>query len=134
MRPAATVRLPRLYMFVILIVVLFSAVNLFVLYYGKNAIIAVQAIDAWVGVILLGLIGSMLIGMYIAYRLLAMRSFTPFEREMMEMRVDVADMKRSLEEVRERLDAKGANAGGSAGTAAPPGQGEGELPSSEGKG
>jgi len=127
MKPATTVRLPRFYTFVILIVVLFSAVNIIVLYYGRNVMLAIQAIDTWVGVMLLALIGSMFIGMYIAYRLLAMRAFSPFEREMMEMRVDVADMKRSVEEVRARLDAAGAGAGASAVGAAPHGRDEQEL-------
>jgi len=127
MRQAATVRIPRLYTFVILIAVLFSVVNIIVLYYGKNAIIAIQAIDAWVGVILLALIGSMLIGMYIAYRLIALRAFTPFEREMMEMRVEVAEIRRSIEGVQARLDSVVAPAGGSAASATPPGKDEREL-------
>ncbi len=127
MRPVTTVRLPRIYTFIILIALLFSMVNVVVLYYGRNVLIAIQAIDAWVGVILLGLIGSMLIGMYIAFRLLSLRSFTPFEREMMEMRVEVAEIKRSTEEMRARLDTMGAPAGGGMGGPTPHGHDEGEL-------
>jgi len=133
MEPTTRVRIPRLYIFIILIAILFSVVNIIVLYYAENLVLYIGAVWGWISLLIMSLVGTLLIGMYIAYRLLAMRSFTPFEREMMEMRVDVADMKKSLEEVRGRLDAKGASAGGSAQTTVPPGQGERERPSSEGK-
>ena len=105
MRPTLHIQIPRLYIFVILIAVVFTVVNLAILSYGTSVILWISGIYAWVGVILLALIGSLLIGMYISYRFLSMRSFTPFEKEMMEMRVEVTELKRTTEEIRAKLDA-----------------------------
>ena len=104
MRPTLHIQIPRLYIFVILIAVVFTVVNLAILSYGSSVILWISGIYAWVGVILLALIGSLLIGMYISYRVLALRSFTPFEKEMMEMRVEVSELKRTAEEIRAKFD------------------------------
>lgn len=125
------VRLPRLYVFVILVVAIFSAVNISVLYMGKNVLAAIYQIDQWVGIILLGLIGAILIGMYAAYRLFTLRSFTPFEREMMEMRVEVTEIKKAVEAVAARVETMGA--AGCGGDEAR-NEGEGQVEPSEGKG
>jgi hypothetical protein len=69
--------------------ILFSALNILILFYGQNLFIYFQAIWSWAGVLLFSMIGAMVIGMFLAYRLVAYREFTPFERDMMEMRVEV---------------------------------------------
>jgi len=99
------IQIPRLYIVVILIAVVFTVVNLAILSFGNSVILWISGIYAWVGVILLALIGSLLIGMYISFRVMALRSFTPFEKEMMEMRVEVSELKRTAEGIRARLDA-----------------------------
>jgi cytochrome c biogenesis protein CcdA len=97
-------QLPRLYVFIVLITVAFASITAVALMIGRNIILYIFDLWAWVGVILIGLTGAILIGMYISYRFLAMRSFTPFEKEMMEMRVEVGELKRTAEEIKARLD------------------------------
>ena len=105
MKPSFDVRLPRLYVFIIIMAILFSALNVLILFYGQNLFIYFQAIWSWAGVLLLSLIGAMVIGMFLAYRLLAYREFTPFEKDMMEMRVEVTECRELLDDIIERLDA-----------------------------
>jgi len=104
-KPSFEVRLPRLYVFIIIMAILFSALNVLILFYGQNLFIYFQAIWSWAGVLLLSLIGAMVIGMFLAYRLLAYREFTPFEKDMMEMRVEVSECRELLDDIIERLDA-----------------------------
>jgi putative Mn2+ efflux pump MntP len=104
-KPSLEFRLPRLYVFIIIMAILFSALNVLILFYGQNLFIYFQAIWSWAGVLLLSMIGSMVIGMFLAYRLVAYREFTPFEKDMMEMRVEVGDLKEMLSGIIERLDA-----------------------------
>ena len=105
MKPSLKVRLPRLYVFIIIMAILFSAMNVLILFYGQNLFIYFQAIWSWAGVLLLSMIGAMVIGMFLAYRLVAYREFTPFEKDMMEMRVEVGECMEMLAGVIERLDA-----------------------------
>ncbi len=105
MKPSLEFRLPRLYVFIIIMAILFSALNVLILFYGQNLFIYFQAIWSWAGVLLLSLIGAMVIGMFLAYRLVAYREFTPFEKDMMEMRVEVSECKEMLVSIVERLDA-----------------------------
>jgi len=105
MKPAMRISMPRLYVFVIVITVIFASMMAVAVFYGHNIITYLTYLWAWVGFFLIGLIGAILIGMYISYRFLALRSFTPFEKEMMEMRVEVSELKRTAEEIRTRLDA-----------------------------
>ena len=105
MKPSLKVRLPRLYVFIIIMAILFSAMNVLILFYGQNLFIYFQAIWSWAGVLLLSMIGAMVIGMFLAYRLVAYREFTPFEKDMMEMRVEVGECMEMLADVIERLDA-----------------------------
>ena len=105
MKPALRVSMPRLYVFTIIITVIFASVTAVALLIGKNIVTYLFNLWAWVGFFLIGLIGAILIGMYVSYRFLSMRSFTPFEKEMMEMRVEVSDLKRTTEEIRAKLDA-----------------------------
>lgn len=104
MKPSLEFRLPRLYVFIIIMAILFSALNVLILFYGQNLFIYFQAIWSWAGVLLLSMIGAMVIGMFLAYRLVAYREFTPFERDMMEMRVEVGEYKEMLADIIERLD------------------------------
>lgn len=105
MKPSLEFRLPRLYVFIIIMAILFSALNVLILFYGQNLFIYFQAIWSWAGVLLLSMIGAMVIGMFLAYRLVAYREFTPFEKDMMEMRVEVGETKELLEGIIERLNA-----------------------------
>jgi uncharacterized membrane protein (DUF106 family) len=105
MKPAMHITIPRLYVFVIVITVIFASVTAVALFIGRNIVTYLFNLWAWVGFFLIGLIGAILIGMYISYRFLSMRSFTPFEKEMMEMRVEVSDLKRTAEEIRAKLNA-----------------------------
>ncbi len=105
MKPSLEFRLPRLYVFILVMAIIFSAFNILILFYGRNLFIYFQAIWSWSGVLLLALIGAMLIGMFLSFRLLAYREFTPFERDMMEMRVEVGECKEMLVGINARLEA-----------------------------
>lgn len=104
MKPALQFQLPRLYVFIIVIAILFSALNIIILFYGRNLFLYFQAIWSWAGILLIALMGAMIIGMFLSYRMLAFREFTPFEREMMEMRLEVDQCRDLLTEIKERLD------------------------------
>lgn len=128
MKPAMRVSIPRLYVFTIVITVIFASVTAVALLVGRGIVTYLFNLWAWVGFFLIGLIGAILIGMFISYRFLSMRSFTPFEKEMMEMRVEVGELKRTAEEIRARLDAMpgcGPPAGPATGEDGEPGQGQG---------
>ena len=104
MKPDLRFQLPRLYVFILVMVVVFSVLNIIILFYGRNLFLYFQAIWSWAGVLLVAMIGAMLIGMFLSYRILAYREFTPFEREMMEMRLEVDECRDLLKGLRERLD------------------------------
>jgi cytochrome c biogenesis protein CcdA len=103
MKPALQFQLPRLYVFIIVIAILFSVLNVVVLFYGRNLFLYFQAIWSWAGILLIALLGAMIIGMFLSYRMLAFREFTPFEREMMEMRLEVDECRELLSQIKERL-------------------------------
>ncbi|HTW76170.1 MAG TPA: hypothetical protein VMG14_00185 [Thermoplasmata archaeon] len=48
------------------------------------------------------LIGAIFIGIYLSARIFRSAGFTPFEEEMLRMRVDVRELKESVEELRAR--------------------------------
>ena len=52
---------------------------------------------------ILALVGAIFIGIYISNRILSPSGFTPFEEEMLKMRKEVADVKRSVEAIRETM-------------------------------
>ncbi len=106
MKPSFKVRLPRLYVFIIIMAILFSALNILILFYGQNLFIYFQAIWSWAGVLLFSMIGAMVIGMFLAYRLLAYREFTPFEKDMMEMRVEVDECMKMIEAIHDHIKEK----------------------------
>lgn len=103
MKPALPFRLPRLFVFFMVLILLFTLLNVAILFFGKNLFLWFEAIWSWAWILLMALMGAMLIGMFISYRVLAMREFTPFEREMMEMRLEVSDIKESLAKIRSNL-------------------------------
>lgn len=105
MKPSMRVSIPRLYVFTIVITVIFASVTAVALLIGRNIVTYLFNLWAWVGFFLIALIGAILIGMFVSYRFLSLRSFTPFEKEMMEMRVEVTELKRTTEEIRAKLDA-----------------------------
>ncbi len=96
MKPILETRLPRLYVFIIIMVALFSVLNVAILFYGRNLFIYYSAIWSWSFILLLALVGAMLIGMAMSHRLITFREFTPFERDMMEMRLEVDECKEML--------------------------------------
>ncbi|MCK4970366.1 MAG: hypothetical protein KAS77_07560 [Thermoplasmata archaeon] len=111
MKPILESRLPRLYVFIILMVAMFSFLNVAILFYGRNLFIYYSAIWSWSIILLMALAGAMLIGMAISHRLFTFREFTPFEKDMMEMRVEVGEFKELLADIIERLDAIDGNDG-----------------------
>jgi small-conductance mechanosensitive channel len=107
MKPMMKTHLPRLYIFLIIVIALFSTLNILIVFYGRGLFIYFQAIWSWSAILLLSLVGAMLIGMFVSYRILAFREFTPFEKDMMEMRVEVSQLKEMLTQIRDRLDGEG---------------------------
>jgi hypothetical protein len=97
-------RLPRLYVFIIVMVTLFSILNVAILFYGQNLFIYYSAIWSWSIILLLALAGAMLIGMAISHRLFTYREFTPFEKDMMEMRLDVEECKQMLTTIHRHIE------------------------------
>ncbi len=106
MKPMLEFRVPRLYIFIIVMVALFSLLNLAILFYGRNLFIYYSAIWSWSIILLLALAGAMLIGMAISHRLFTYREFTPFERDMMEMRLEVDECKRMLTAIHHHLQGR----------------------------
>ena len=49
---------------------------------------------------ILALVGAIFIGIYVSQRMLSPSGFTPFEEEMLKMRADLRDVKRSVEELK----------------------------------
>ncbi|MCK5414532.1 MAG: hypothetical protein KAJ35_04035, partial [Thermoplasmata archaeon] len=76
MKPILESRLPRLYVFIILMVAMFSFLNVAILFYGRNLFIYYSAIWTWSIILLMALAGAMLIGMAISHRLFTFREFT----------------------------------------------------------
>lgn len=54
---------------------------------------------------IVAMIGAIFVGIFITTRMLQPRGFTPFEEEMLRMRSDLVEMKRTVEDLRERLSA-----------------------------
>ncbi len=49
---------------------------------------------------IVAIIGAIFVGIYISHRLLRPAGFTPFEEEMLRMRIELQELARSVEEVR----------------------------------
>jgi hypothetical protein len=54
---------------------------------------------------ILAIIGAIFVGIFISTRLLRPRGFTPFEEEMLQMRADLREIRRTVEELRGPGDA-----------------------------
>ena len=106
MKPILESRLPRLYVFIILMVAMFSFLNVAILFYGRNLFIYYSAIWTWSIILLMALAGAMLIGMAISHRLFTFREFTPFEKDMMEMRVEVDECMKMIEAIHDHIKEK----------------------------
>ena len=106
MKPILESHLPRLYVFIILMVAMFSILNVMILFYGSNLFIYYQAIWTWSIILLMALVGAMLIGMAISHRLFTFREFTPFEKDMMEMRVEVDELKEMIAAIHDHIKEK----------------------------
>jgi small-conductance mechanosensitive channel len=105
-KPILEFRLPRLYVFIILMVAMFSILNVAILFYGPNLYIYYSAIWTWSIILLMALVGAMLIGMAISHRLFTFREFTPFEKDMMEMRVEVDECMKMIEAIHDHIKEK----------------------------
>ena len=53
---------------------------------------------------IVAIIGAIFVGIYMSTRLLGPRAFTPFEEEMLRMRQDLHEVRRAVEELRDRPD------------------------------
>ena len=63
MKPAMHISMPRLYVFVIIITIIFASVTAVALFIGRGIVIYLFNLWAWAGFFLIGLIGAILIGM-----------------------------------------------------------------------
>ena len=54
-------------------------------------------------VTILALIGAIFLGIYISHRILSPLGFSPFEEEMLHMRGDLLELRRTVETIRDRL-------------------------------
>lgn len=59
----------------------------------------------WVIVITFAILGGILFGMFVGFRLLSSQGFTPFEKEMLMMMRKIDDIPQRLDEIEHRLDA-----------------------------
>jgi len=51
---------------------------------------------------IVAIIGAIFVGIYMSTRLLGPRAFTPFEEEMLRMRAELREVRRTVEELRDR--------------------------------
>jgi hypothetical protein len=93
-------------------IALFSALNVAILFFGRNLFIYYSAIWSWSIILLVALAGAMLIGMAISYRLFTYREFTPFEKDMMEMRLEVAECREMLSAIQAKVEGRDAPSSG----------------------
>lgn len=64
-------------------------------------IILIGVIIAWVGLIVLAIIGALFLGMFLSHRILSVGGFTPFEAEMIRMQEDIKIIKKILENLQQ---------------------------------
>ena len=60
-------------------------------------------ISMLVVIFMLAVLGAVFLGMFISHKILSSKGFTPFEREMMEMREDIAKMSDKIANIEQRL-------------------------------
>jgi len=57
---------------------------------------------------ILAIIGAVFVGIFVSHRIISAQGFTPFEREMLEMREDVKQIKEKVDGMQQRTgDAEG---------------------------
>ncbi|MGA7922728.1 MAG: hypothetical protein WCA77_01990 [Thermoplasmata archaeon] len=107
MRPPGSVRPARLIITfwvgviaVLLFVEVAELTHLFTLPLQSAVVNLVSFIFAIVFITILALVGSLFAGFYISQRLLSPQGFTPFEEEMLKMRVDVKTLRDEVTELR----------------------------------
>jgi hypothetical protein len=107
MRPPRLVRPARLIIIfwagviaVLLLVEVAELTHLFTLPLQSAVVNLVSFIFAIVFITILALVGSLFAGFYISQRLQSPQGFTPFEEEMLKMRVDVKALRDELTEMR----------------------------------
>jgi uncharacterized membrane protein (DUF106 family) len=61
---------------------------------------------ALVIIAILAVIGAAFLGVFISHRIFSVRSFTPFEEEMLQMRKEVKEIKETLQELSEKGEEK----------------------------
>jgi len=61
---------------------------------------------------IVAIIGAIFIGIYMSTRLLGPRTFTPFEEEMLQMRADVRELRRAVDDLRAGSGSPGREPGG----------------------
>lgn len=55
---------------------------------------------------ILAIIGAVFVGMFVSHRIISAQGFTPFEREMLEMREDVKEIKKRMAAIEEKMGLK----------------------------
>lgn len=61
---------------------------------------------ALVIIAILAVIGAAFLGVFISHRIYSVKSFTPFEEEMLQMRKEVKEIKKTLQELSEKGEGK----------------------------
>jgi uncharacterized protein YneF (UPF0154 family) len=110
MRPPGVVRPARLIVTfwaaviaVLLIVEVAELTHLFTLPLQSAVVNLVSFIFAIVFITILALVGSLFAGFYISQRLSSAQGFTPFEEEMLKMRVDLKALRDEVAEMRQAM-------------------------------
>ena len=62
----------------------------------------VTLVVSLVFVTILAIVGAIFVGIFITTRLLTTRGFTPFEEEMLRMREELGEIRRAVDDLRER--------------------------------
>ena len=100
-------KIPGMYMFVVGIIL---ALIVVMILWGLGMIDTVDIIAnillyflQWVFIMSLALLGAIVLGMFIGHRIFAHRGFTPFEKDMLEMRSDLKRGNQRLNAIEEEL-------------------------------
>ena len=78
---------------------------------GTDAAVMAAFVMGWVGVLVLAILGTFLLGMYVGHRIISLGDITPFEEEMLRMKEDCSEMRAELKRIRERLEKGGGGPG-----------------------
>ncbi|MDI6855450.1 MAG: hypothetical protein QMD21_01520 [Candidatus Thermoplasmatota archaeon] len=57
----------------------------------------------WIAILILAIIGAVFLGMYLSHRILLTKDFTPFEKAMLEMKEDIAEINRKLDSIEGKI-------------------------------